>query len=228
MPLTITITQELKDWVDTYLLNNNPEMEKGGFLLGKDYTLMIPRFFPNISDTPQTSYLIAQNWRSFLDYDLKFFQMNFICFFHTHPHHIIPSEVDMKLDYSIFKSEIVLLIMFDQSRKTFTWRAFKQGGEEQYIEIINKNYPVFQQYFAQTLNLLNLGSCFVTPKGEFLCNNQLGNAFIMIDMDAVNLYNLIIKQKGYLTKSKMKEILQFSDIRLNKVIEKLKKNGLMK
>jgi len=224
LPNTIFLTQEVKEFVEHYLRENNPKLEHGGFLLGRNYQAIIPRFYPNMSSTPHRQYRIPTNWEMFLRCDKQLFNMDWAIFFHLHPTHSIPSEVDLKR--ANFYTPIEMLIMYDEEKNSFSWRAFDKKGIEQYIDIVDKNYPIFQRYFANSLNLLNVGSCYITPNGDVLCSNSLGRAFITIDMDALIVYKFV-KKNGVRPKVQMKDALNISTGRITKALEKLKKNELI-
>lgn len=230
MVKTIYVTSEVKEFMENFIRKDNPQYEKGGFLLGKNYQCIIPKFFPNMSNRPSNEYQIPSGYRHFLNLDKNIFNMDWEIFFHTHPNHSIPSQKD--IERRNFFTPIELLIMFNENNDSFTWRSFDQQGIEHYVDIVSKEYDIFKKFFATSLHLINIGNSFITPNYELLCDNELGNVFLILDTDTIKVYQFCKEHKkySYLTpsKKKMQEKIGISLGRINKSLEKLKKFKLIK
>jgi proteasome lid subunit RPN8/RPN11 len=226
---TIYIHNNLKNLIEDYLLSNNPRIEHGGFFLGNHNQLIIPKLFPNTSNTPERSYKLPSNYNLFLKLDQKFFKMNFSVHFHTHPNHTIPSEADLRYAQAHSDSTFFIVISFNAHDRSFTWRIFNRNGEEQYIELLNQEYETFKKFFANSLNLMNLGNCFITESGELLTGNSLAKAFIQLDEDSLKVYKWYKQHQKNLWRKKKKEIVEeigISAPKLNKILKRFKKLGI--
>ena len=101
MDKTIFINKKLKDSVETYLHNIDQTKEHGGFFLGENDTLIIPRFLPNKSNTPKNSYLTPKYWKEIIEIDLRLLNLNQYIHFHTHPNPI--RKIYQKWRFKLFE-----------------------------------------------------------------------------------------------------------------------------
>lgn len=226
---TIYIHNDLKSLTENFLLLNNPKIEHGGFFLGNNNQLIIPKIFPNISNTPKRSYRLPSNYNLFLKVDLQFFKLNFSVHFHTHPNHTIPSETDLRFALNQTTAILFLIISFNSQDKSFTWRIFDRNGEEQYLEIIDHQFEVFKKFFATSLNMMNLGNCFITENGELLTSNSLAKAFIQLDENSLKVYKWYRQNQDNIWRMRKKDIIEeigISSLKLNKIIKKFKNLGI--
>jgi proteasome lid subunit RPN8/RPN11 len=233
MPKTLYIHNDLREVTEKHILSHGPEKEQGGFFLGKGNELIIPKFIPNVSKEPHQEYRMPKNYAIFLELEQDLHNLYTFIHFHTHPNHTIVSEGDLKCARQSNYSHIYVLLSFDASKKSFTWRAYDLNGEEQYINFISKEYDEFKKYYTEKLGLLHLGDCIVTENGEILMSDPLGKAIMSIDLDTLSVYKYLLnlkEQDRYFsmpTKKKIQDDLQLSATRVNNALDKIRKHKLL-
>jgi len=195
MAKTIWITHELKDFIEEYLKRTDPLKEHGGFFLGKNNELFIPRILPNYSNSPRNSYLTPKYWKELIEIDLIYFNLDYYIHFHSHPDHTFYSKKDLKVAHEKSFSEDHIVLLYDREKATYTWRAYDSQYEEQYIEIVDKKYEKFKIYFAKKLNFTRLGDLFLTDKGELLSTDTTSKLFINIDIDTFKIFKYLEQLK---------------------------------
>jgi len=234
MAKTIWITQELKDFIEGYLKRTDPLKEHGGFFLGKNNELIIPRIFPNYSNSPRNSYLTPKYWKELIEIDLIYFNLDYYVHFHSHPDHTFYSKQDLKVAHEKSFSEEHIVLLYDKEKETYTWRAYNSQYEEQYVEIIDKKYDTFKIYFAKKLNLTRLGDLFLTDNGDLLSTDIMSELFIQIDTDAFKIFKYLEQLKKQLrypdkpTFSLLSEKCNIPFERVKKALKKIKKAGYFK
>lgn len=231
MPSTLYIHEDLKRFVESYILNNNPDQEHGGYFLGANYQLIIPIFLPNVSNTPQRSYQMPSNYQIFLETFKQMFQLESEWHFHTHPSHSVVSEQDVRS--ASYYTDIQLLIMYDKAQQSFSWDSYDRNGIKHYLQFVSQQYELFKTFFAHSLGLLNLGSSFVTPSGELICNDSFGKAFLSFDYETFQVYKYLLAHKNRFggisvpKLAKMQEELQLSSNRIKRAKELIKQFKLI-
>lgn len=230
MAKTIWITQTLKDFVEGYLKRTDPLKEHGGFFLGKNNELIIPRIFPNYSNSPRDSYLTPKYWKELVDLDLIYFNLDYYVHFHTHPDHTFYSKQDLKVAHERSFSEEHIVLLFDREKETYTWRAYNSRYEEQYVEIVDKSFDKFKIYFTEKLNLIRLGDLFLTDNGDLLSTDAMSELFVHIDKDTFKIFKYLkqLKKQNSYKKPSFSLISERCNIpveRVKKALRKIKKAG---
>jgi len=222
---TIYITRELKDYIENYLFSQDISLEYGGFFLGKDNKLIIPRILPNHSKTPYNSYLTPNYWRELIKIDLEFYELDFYVHFHSHPNHSIYSKQDLKVANYKTYSDYSIDLLIDKENKSYTWRGYDSNYEEYYIHFIDETYDKFKTYFAKSLNLIELNDIFLTDSGEMVSGNPLSKVMLTVDSDSLIMYKYLkelSKQWSPCLPSynRLSEILGYSVNRVKKALAK--------
>lgn len=223
---TVYLLAAARERVECYIRANNPRIEHGGFLIGKDYTIIVPRFYPNVSATPEKSYQIEPSFRKYLQIDLNLFGMNFLADFHTHPTHSITSEADLKYAHGHNICDLNVVIAYDAQRDVFTWHAYDNAGQEQVLLVVDKNYNIFKEFFANSLDLTPIGDCFITPGGELLSNNPVARYAISVNAQLLSAYNYYAEGRHkYKTKGQVAQDLGVTEYALGRLLAELQNRG---
>lgn len=231
MAKTIWITQELKEFIEGYLIRTDPLKEHGGFFLGKNNELILPRIFPNKSNSPRNSYLTPSYWKELINIDLLYFDLDYYVHFHSHPNHTFYSKQDLKVAHEKSFSEDHIVLLYDKEKTSYTWRAYDSQYEEQYVEIIDKKFDTFKIYFAKKLNLTRLGDLFLTDNGDLLSTNTMSELFIQIDTDVFKIFKYLEQLKNrsrYASKPTFSSLSEKCNIpfeRVKKALKKIKEAG---
>lgn len=229
--LPITVKQRAED----YIRGNNPRIEHGGYFLGRESTLLIPRFYPNRSEHPESSYKGDVCAVDYAQLDARLFGMDLFIDFHTHPNHSITSEQDLKYSAGQPLANLNVMIGYNTKEDAFTWHAYQNNALEITVLVVDDQYPIFKELFSQSLRLTSLGDCFLTPEGELLANNPIAKVIINVDAEAMRVY-VYYTAKRWLrhtwstTRSKSKtQIAQDLGItvdKLQKVVTRLQARGV--
>jgi proteasome lid subunit RPN8/RPN11 len=193
--MSLYLPQVTKDRTEDYIRKNDFKVEHGGFFLGKDRTLLIPRFYPNLSKTPDHEYVEEPHSHEYMLLDQRLFGMDLVVEFHTHPRHYISSIEDLKHARAHQNVNLNIMIGYNEKEDAFTWHAYDNTGFELKVININDDFPIFKELFSQSLRLTSLGDCFLTPSGDLLANNPIAKVVINVDAEAMQVYNYYIAKR---------------------------------
>lgn len=187
--MSLYLPKTIKERTEDYLRQNNPRIEHGGYFLGQRSTILIPRFYPNRADTPKNTYSMDPAAADYLKIDTRLFGMDLVVNFHTHPNHSISSENDVKYARQQSLTKLNVKIAYNAGEDAFTWNGYDNSALIVPIIIVTEDYPIFRELFAQSLRLISLGDCFLTPDGELLANNEIAKVVVNVDAEGLKVYN---------------------------------------
>ena len=219
--MSLIIPKALRGLVESYVMKVGRNLEKGGYLVGRDnmITAFIP--VPNASNGDHSaSYFINRQSTSALAEEFaKMVGGKILGDLHTHPDGTVPSEQDGRYVRGLSWPYHVIL---SDRKDAFDWYCVDTGLRGIALVESDAQLEGIMELVAGELSMFDMGRFFVTPKGELLSTKREGLSFVEIDADALAVWQWgKDKNKYYVVAAAASRELKMPYSRVRKSFKKL-------
>lgn len=185
MPLIIP--KKLRALVESYVMSHKRGEEKGGFLMGRENTILSFLPVPNYSSDSHTStyFINPSATRSIADEVAAMVGGKVLGDVHTHPDGTVPSEQDGR--YVRGLSWPYHVIVADHGDR-FEWYCVDNSFRGVLLTETDQELEGMMELVAGELSMFDMGRFFVTPKGELLSTKKEALPLIEVDPDVLAVW----------------------------------------
>jgi len=182
MPLIIP--KKLRALIESYIMAKDRHKEKGGYLMGRENTILSFLPIPNFSSESHLStyFINPSTTKSIAKEVAALVGGTVMGDLHTHPDGTVPSEQDGR--YVRGLSWPYHVIVADSGNR-FDWYCVDNNFRGVLLTETDQELEGMMELVAGELGMLDMGRFFVTPKGELLSTKKDALPLIKIDSDVL-------------------------------------------
>ncbi len=219
--MSLIIPKKLRAMVEAYVSAKDRNLEKGGFILGRENVVVAFVPVPNFSSSSHTSsYFINSSYtKGIAEEFAKMVSGKIIGDLHTHPNGTVMSEKDQVYVRGVSWPYHVVL---SDVGERFDWHCMDNELRGVLLTETDRELEGVMELVAGELSMFDMGRFFVTPGGELLSTNKQGLAFVEIDVDALKVWQWgKDKNQYYVVAASASRDLKMPYVRVRKAFKKL-------
>ena len=185
MPLIIP--RKLRALIESYVMSYKRNEEKGGFLIGRENTILSFLPVPNFSTGSHTNtyFISPTHTKSIAEEVAHMVGGKVLGDIHTHPDGTVPSETDGRYVRGLSWTHHVIVA---DCKDRFDWYCVDNNFRGVALTETDQELEGMMELVAGELSMFDMGRFFVTPKGELLSTKKDMLPLIQIDSDMLAVW----------------------------------------